>query len=136
MEDSVLLIEDDLVDVLIFKRAMQALEIDNTLLVARSGEEALNILSKQIANSLPSLIFLDLNMSGMGGIALLNQVKQHVVWRRIPVIILTTSDREQERCQCFDLSAAGFIVKPLDFNHFVGVMHSVYSYWRISALAI
>jgi CheY-like chemotaxis protein len=130
-QDQVLLVEDDLVEVLTFKRALRDLDLDRPLQVASTGEDALQLLAEAEAE-LPKLILLDLNMPRMGGIEFLMTIKMHPLWRRIPVIILTTSNQEQERQQCFDLSVAGYIIKPMDYNAFVEVVKVICAYWCIN----
>lgn len=130
---TILLVEDDQLDVLTFKRALHDLNVSPNLLTAASGEEALSLLTQQV-KALPSLIFTDLNMPRMNGIELLRALKEHPRLRRIPVIVLTTSDQEHERQACFDLSAAGYIVKPLEYQTFVHIMGIVCDYWCHNAL--
>jgi CheY-like chemotaxis protein len=133
-QSHILLVEDDQLDVLTFQRALSELEIRNPLLIASTGEEALSLLAEQ-QNVLPQIILLDLNMPRMNGIELLAALKKHPVWRRIPVIVLTTSDQEHERRACFELSAAGYIVKPLDYQAFVKIVSVICAYWCINRLA-
>lgn len=125
------LVEDDLVDVLTLKRAMSDLNIPQRLQVAPTGEDAVEMLAEADGN-LPQLILLDLNMPCMNGIELLTVMKEHPVWRRIPVVILTTSAQEQERERCFELGAAGYIIKPVDYDAFVEVVRVIYDYWCAS----
>lgn len=129
--DPILLVEDDLVEVLTFKRALRDMAIERPLHVASTGEDAIQLLSAPDAE-LPKLILLDLNMPRMNGIEFLATIKKHPLWRRIPVVVLTTSDQEQDRRQCFDLSVAGYIIKPMDYNEFVEVLKVICAYWCLN----
>ncbi len=125
--NSILLVEDDLVDVMIFKRAMADLKAKASTLVASTGEEALVTLAK-CNGYLPALIIMDLNMPRMNGIELLEILNTHAEWRRIPAVVLTTSDQEEERQKCLALSAAGYVVKPSDYDDFVKVLEDMLIY--------
>ncbi len=134
MTNPILLVEDDHLDVMTFKRAMRELQLEYPLAVASTGEEALAWLENHPHN-LPRVMLLDLNMPRMNGIEVLTAMKNHPIWRRVPVVILTTSSQEQERQQCFDLSAAGYIVKPLEYSAFVQIVSVICAYWCINQLA-
>ena len=127
----ILLVEDDEVDRMTVKRAMRKLKIGNALHFAENGEDALMYLNSNLDN-LPCIILLDINMPRMNGIEFLSIIKQKPVFRKIPVIILTTSEEAQDRANAFDLSAAGYIVKPVNFELFLEVMDSIRKYWSIS----
>ncbi len=127
-KSTIMLVEDDQLDVLNFKRAMRDLELVNPLLIAATGEEALALLGEHQHN-LPIIIVMDLNMPRMNGIELLTALKNHPCWQRIPVIVLTTSDQSHERDACFQLSAASYIVKPLEYTMFVEMMRAAVLYW-------
>ena len=86
------------------------------------------------ASSLPDVAFLDLNMPVMGGIEFLQVVKQDAVLRRIPVVVLTTSDEQQDKVASFDLGVAGYIRKPVDYKQFVEAVRSIDAYWTLSEL--
>ncbi len=130
---TILLVEDDRVDVMTVKRALKELNVPNPLKVAGNGEEALEYLEDQ-SNPKPGIILLDLNMPKMNGIEFLKVVKQDEALRRIPVVVLTTSKEEQDRVASFDLSVAGYIIKPVDYVQFVEVMRAINTYWTLSEL--
>lgn len=129
----ILLVEDDRVDVMTVKRAMRDLEISNPLDVVHNGEEALAHL-RDTSQERPGIILLDLNMPKMNGIEFLRIVKQDEELRKIPVIVLTTSREEQDRVNSYDLSVAGYIIKPVDYQQFLDVMRTIDEYWRLSEL--
>ncbi|MBI4877121.1 MAG: response regulator [Acidobacteria bacterium] len=130
----ILLVEDDVVDVMTVRRALKDLHVTNPLDVAGDGEEALNRLQDQ-ANQRPGLILLDLNMPRMNGIELLKELKQHEILRRIPVVVLTTSREDEDRVASFDLSVAGYMIKPVDYIRFVEVIRTINLYWTLSEVA-
>ena len=83
----------------------------------------------------PGLIdiaFIDWNMPRMNGFEFLDVIKADSVLKRIPVVILTTSETEQNIMESYDLGAAGYFVKPVDYKHFVEVMKTVQMYWTLN----
>ncbi|MEM1205656.1 MAG: response regulator [Acidobacteriota bacterium] len=128
-----LLVEDDEVDVLTVKRALRDLGISNSLLVAGNGEDALSLL-RDPATPRPSLILLDLNMPRMNGIEFLREGRRDATLRGIPVVVLTTSNQDQDIFEGFDLNVAGYMLKPVDYKKFVEVMRAIDSYWTLSEL--
>ncbi|MCH8904110.1 MAG: response regulator [Bacteroidetes bacterium] len=130
---SILLVEDDKVDALTVERAMKDLNITNKLYNVGNGEEALEFLhDKNIEN--PGIILLDINMPKMNGIEFLEIIKKDEELRRIPVIILTTSKDDQDRLNSFNLSVAGYMVKPVDYLQFVEIVRTIKLYWTLSEL--
>ncbi len=132
-EQAILLVEDDVVDAMTVKRALKDLNVTNALIVKRNGEEALVYLREE-ARSLPCIILLDLNMPRMNGIELLRSLKQDARLRRIPAVVLTTSRDEQDRLETFNLSVAGYMIKPVEYPQFVEVVRSINLYWTLSEL--
>ena len=128
-----LLIEDDEIDVLTFRRLLKELHIMNELYVACDGEEALNLL-RTPERVTPCLIVLDLNMPRMTGVEFLRIVKADQKFRQIPVVILTTSKDERDKIESFNLGVAGYMVKPVDYHHFVEVIQTIDRYWTLSEL--
>jgi len=128
---TILLVEDDKVDVMTLKRAFSSLNIENTLEVVGNGEEALKYL-KNRDNVLPGLILLDLNMPRMNGIELLTVLKANELFKKIPVIVLTTSNAEFDKLEAFNLSVAGYMVKPQEYPKFLDVIRAIELYWTIS----
>ncbi|MBN2008777.1 response regulator [candidate division KSB1 bacterium] len=129
----ILLAEDDKVDAMTVKRALKDLHVTNQLFVAENGEEALQFL-KNAEMRRPGIILLDLNMPKMNGIELLEALKHDNELRRIPVVMLTTSKEEQDKLQSFNLGAAGYMVKPVDYKKFVEVVRTIDLYWTLSEL--
>ena len=137
----ILLVEDDQVDVMNVERAFKKNNIINPLHITSNGEEALNYLRNEDkfidpqSFPRPGIILLDINMPVMNGIEFLKIVKADQELRSIPVIILSTSHEEGDRVKSFDLSVAGYIVKPVDFNKFVEVVKLIDLYWTLSELS-
>ena len=130
---NILLVDDDAVDVMTVRRAFKKSKVNNPLYVASNGLEALEML--QPSNSeIPKsrrLILLDLNMPKMNGIEFLKALRKDPNLHKTPVIVLTTSDREQDRLEAYDLNVAGYIVKPMTFSEVVDVMSALDRYWKI-----
>ena len=118
----ILLVEDNIDDVLITKRAWRKGNIKNPLYVTGDGEEALDFLYKRNNHQdapTPLLILLDLKMSKMGGFEVLQHIKTDERLRSIPVIILTTSERSQDIEEAYSNGANSYIVKPVNFEKFI-----------------
>ena len=132
--DPILLVEDDLIDIMTFKRGLKDIQAYNPTHVSNDGEAALEFL-RDPKKPKPALIFLDLNMPRMNGIEFLTIIKNSPSWRKIPVVVLTTSQEESDRLASFNLSAAGYIVKPLSYLDFVDSLKVIYQYWCLSESA-
>lgn len=131
----IMLVEDDEVDAMTVQRALRTIEVSNPLVLAEQGEAALSYLETP-GNIPPCIILLDLNMPVMSGLEFLRHVKQHAEWRRIPVVVLTTSEEAGDRNASFELGAAGFLPKCPDYGRFVEVMRVWDQYWTWSDLPV
>ncbi|MBW2647390.1 MAG: response regulator [Deltaproteobacteria bacterium] len=129
----ILLVEDDSVDIMTVQHAFKDLRIGNQLETAENGEEALEWL-KDTNNERPCIILLDLNMPRMNGIEFLRVVKQDESLKMIPIVVLTTSREEQDKVESFKLGAAGYMMKPVDYQQFVEVVRTIDLYWTVSEL--
>ncbi len=127
----VLLLEDDDVDAITVKNALKGLDVRNPLIRFQNGEEGLDYL-QDTSNTEPCIILLDLNMPRVSGTEFLKIVKSDPRLKCIPVIILTTSQAEQDKFDCFDQSVAGYIVKPIDYSGFVDAMKILNDYWTLN----
>ena len=134
LDKPILLVEDDEVDQMTVKRALNDIRVTNQLDIAGNGEEALTFL-KDENNQKPGLILLDLNMPKMNGIEFLRVIKDDKDLKRIPVVVLTTSEEEQDKVNSFDLGVAGYMVKPVDYSQFVEVVRTIDLYWTLSELS-
>jgi len=131
----ILLVEDDRVDAMTVTRALKEINVTNSLTHVENGEEALAYLRDDTQEN-PCIILLDLNMPRMNGIEFLNIVKKDDAVKNIPVIVLTTSKDEGDRLESFNLSVAGYMVKPVDYLQFVEVMKTIQAYWSLSEMPL
>lgn len=137
----ILLVEDDIVDVKTVQRAFSETGISNPLYITGNGEEALKFLRNEGEYSdeekapTPGIILLDLNMPVMGGLEFLKIIKEGGKLRRIPVIVLTTSKEDSDMIQSYNLSVAGYIVKPVEFAKFIEVVKTINRYWDTCELS-
>jgi CheY-like chemotaxis protein len=135
MRDSrpILLVEDDDVDALTVKKALQHLKIPSKLVLLRNGEKALEYLKSETETK-PSIIILDLNIPRIDGFELLKIIKADDKLKEIPVIVLTMSDVRQDINESFSQSVAGYIVKPIDYDYFIKSFGTLDMYWSLSEL--
>lgn len=128
----ILLVEDNAGDVRLTIETLKNAKIHNTLHVTRDGVEAMAFL-RQEGNYLsvprPDLILLDLNLPKKDGREMLADIKTDPELRRIPVVILTTSQAEEDILRSYDLHANCYITKPLDLNQFAIVIQSLENFW-------
>jgi CheY-like chemotaxis protein len=104
----ILLVEDDDVDAMTTRKALDELEFTN------------------------ELILLDLNMPRMNGLEFLKVIKDEQILKRIPVVVLTTSETEQNIVDSYELGVAGYVVKSVDYKHFIESMKTITEYWTLS----
>ncbi|MCX5646156.1 MAG: response regulator [Phycisphaerae bacterium] len=128
-----LLVEDDLDDAMIVKRALGELGIEKELIHLPDAEAALTYL-RSPATAKPALILLDLNLPGMGGVKLLETIKADPALAEIAVVVLSTSDERRDIVDSFDLSVAGYIVKPANYASLVEALRIVQDYWSLNHL--
>lgn len=133
-----LLIDDDEVDVMTVKRAFKKNNITNPLYIAHDGLEALTMLRGDAMPKLLAgqrrLILLDLNMPKMGGIEFLRELRADPELKPIPVIVLTTSNEDQDKVEAYNLNVAGYIIKPVTFTKFVEAVETFTKYWTLSEM--
>ncbi len=124
----ILLVEDDLVDAMTVKRAFRQLNVLNELVVVDNGEEAVAYL-KNPAQGLPCVILLDINMPKMNGLECLSIVKEHPLFKTIPVVMLTSSKEQQDVDQAFTEGISGYILKPANYDQFLASIQVLAPYW-------
>ncbi|SDA27201.1 Response regulator receiver domain-containing protein [Nitrosospira sp. Nsp11] len=129
----ILLVEDDQVDTMTVIRALKEIHVTNRLVHLENGEEAVSYL-RDPESEKPCIILLDLNMPIMNGIEFLQVVKRDDHLKRIPVVVLTTSEEQQDKVNSFNMGVAGYMTKPVDYRQFVEVMRSIDAYWTISEM--
>ena len=128
----ILLVEDNPGDVRLTKEALKEAKVINNLTVLKDGEEALAYLRRQIPYekaTRPHLILLDLNLPRKDGREVLAQIKAEDSLKRIPVVVLTTSQDEQDVLKSYNLHANCYITKPVDLDQFIRVVQSIEDFW-------
>ena len=124
----ILLIEDDPGDVLMTQEAFADYKIANRLTVLSNGEDAIAYLRKQgrFADvATPDLVLLDLNLPRRDGREVLLDIKSDADLRRIPVVVLTTSEAEEDVIAAYNLHANAYVRKPVDFDQFVAAVRAI-----------
>jgi CheY-like chemotaxis protein len=135
----ILLVEDNPDDVLIAERSLMkgAMKDRSELFVVRDGQEALDFLNHHGPHQSaprPDLILLDLKLPKVNGHEVLAEIKSNDSLRRIPVIVMTVSEREEDMVKAYNSGASGYITKPPSSAEFSKVIETVLDYWRISEL--
>lgn len=128
----ILLVEDNAGDVRLTREALKDGKVSNNLRVVRDGVEALAYLrreGKYAKAATPDLILLDLNLPKKDGREVLATIKADPNLRRIPVVILTTSEGEEDVLRAYNLNANCYITKPVDLAQFVRIVRSIESFW-------
>lgn len=120
MEKSILLVEDDYLDIMSVQRALKKLNINHHLDIAHNGKEALAMLKGEGVPKVtrPHLILLDLNMPKMNGLEFLKELRNEPEFSRIDVFIMTTSNEEYDRLNAQGMGISGYIIKPLTFDDY------------------
>lgn len=114
---SILLVEDDDLDIISVERSLKKIEADYNMYTAYNGIEALAMLHGQNQEAItPDIILLDINMPRMGGVEFLSKLRQDDKFNDIKVYVMTTSNEEQDRVKTEKLGISGYIIKPLNFN--------------------
>jgi len=128
----VLLAEDNPGDVMLTKKALKRGKLANNLHVVTDGVEALAFLRHQgeYADApRPDLVLLDLNMPRKDGQEVLEELKNDPELRRIPVVILTSSESEEDIVKSYELNANAYLTKPVDFDGFVEIVDRLEDFW-------
>jgi CheY-like chemotaxis protein len=128
---NILLVEDDEVDVMNVRRAFERNNVSNPLHVAGNGLEALEILRNGTVPKERRLILLDLNMPKMNGIEFLQALRADPALAATPVVILTTSNDDQDKIDAYNLNVAGYLLKPVTFSNFCERMAALNKYWTL-----
>jgi len=128
----ILLIEDNLGDVLLTREGLEEAKVRNNLYVVRDGVEALDFLRRQgtyAQAGRPDLILLDLNLPLKDGREVLEEIKHDPHLRSIPVVVLTTSESDEDILRSYELHANCYITKPIDMAGFIQVVKSIDDFW-------
>ncbi len=127
---SILLVEDNPMDVDLTRRAFVRRKITSSIEVARDGEEALKFLQRwEEGAATPTIVLLDLKLPKVDGLEVLHRLKSHPHFRIVPVIILTTSSEDNDVEAAYLEGANSYIVKPVDFDQFMRVVDQIQTYW-------
>ena len=130
----ILLVEDNPGDVRLTIEALKDAKVHNSLQVARDGMETMAILRREGQHAhtpRPDLVLLDLNLPKKDGREVLAEIKEDPDLRRIPVVVLTTSQAEQDILRTYDLHANCFITKPVGLDQFITVVRSIEDFWLV-----
>lgn len=128
----ILMVEDNPGDVRLTQEALKEYKIRNNLHVVGDGEQAMDFLRQQEpfqGATRPDLILLDLNLPKMDGREVLQEIKNDPELKRIPIVVLTTSEAEEDIVQSYDLHANSYVTKPVDFERFVKVVKVIEDFW-------
>ncbi len=134
-----MLVEDDENDVRITRRALKKSGLEGELIVTRDGQEALDYLfgrppfDDPARHRRPGLVLLDINIPKVNGIEVLRAIKEDPALRSIPILMLTTSTRQEDVAAAYAHGANGFICKPIQFSRFVEVIRALGEYWSLVA---
>jgi len=132
----ILLAEDNEDDIIMIEDAFEHSKIINSFEVVKNGEEALAFLRKEgpyAHKERPGLIMLDINMPKKNGFEVLEALKKDPQFDYIPVIMLTTSEREEDIVKSYKEGACSYITKPVSFNNFAKVIEQIALYWGLIA---
>ena len=127
--------EDDQDDCLLAKDACEQCNLPHNLIFVEDGEQLMDYLfnrgkyEDKTSYPRPGLILLDLNMPRKDGREALKEIKQYEEFRRIPIVIMTTSSSEEDIAHAYELGASAYITKPVTFESFVEMMRNLIQYW-------
>ena len=132
----ILLAEDNPKDVELTLEALSEHNLANKVVAVRDGVEALEFLRyegrfKLRARGNPAVLFLDIKMPRMDGIELLQIIRKDPLFKFLPVVMLTSSREESDLVKSYELGANAFVVKPVDFNHFMDVIKQIGVFWAL-----
>ncbi|MCU7922457.1 MAG: response regulator [Candidatus Thiodiazotropha sp. (ex Dulcina madagascariensis)] len=132
-DETILLVEDDRVDIMTVQRALKKNKISNPLRIARTGLEALDILrggdGLEKLSPPPALILLDLNLPKMSGIEFLQELRKDPALQGLRIIVLTSSNEPKDRAAAFEYEVDDYIVKPHSFDEFTRAMATILALW-------
>jgi CheY-like chemotaxis protein len=128
----ILLVEDNPMDIDLTLRAFARLQIPYQIQIARDGESALEFIQNwDRGETTPLMILLDLKLPRVDGLEVLKTLKLHRSYRKIPIVVLTSSSDTGDIANAYDLGANSYIIKPVDFNRFMEVTSEINDYWCV-----
>lgn len=130
----ILCADDNPYDIELFLVAFEEIALQHPVIVTRDGQEALDYLNLEGPYSgrtpeVPAAILLDIKMPKINGIEVLKAIRSKPEWERIPVIMITSSEMQRDIEACYQLGANAYVVKPIDFEKFVGMVKSLSQFW-------
>jgi len=128
----ILLVEDNPGDVRLTQEALAEAKVRNRLHVVRDGEAAMDFLRRSGEHGAaprPDLVLLDLNLPKLSGMEVLQAMKDEPKLRQIPVVILTTSEAEEDVLRGYQLQASAYVTKPVDLDRFLGLVQAIDDFW-------
>jgi len=133
---NILYAEDSQEDIELTQAAFKESNFANPVDIVRDGEEALDYLFYRNKytdreRKMPAVVLLDIKMPKLDGIEVLKQIRQKEEYRNLPVVMLTSSEMENDVIKSYKLGANGFVVKPIDFNEFVKAIKGIGYFWAI-----
>jgi len=132
----ILHVEDDSVDAMVVQRAFKKNNIPYKLVQAIDGTDAWDMLrgtnGKEKLNPPPRYILLDINMPKMNGLEFLKELRNDSEFSNLTVFVLTTSNDDHDRAEAYKYHVAGYILKPVDLEHYLTTFATLYSFWQIS----
>ena len=132
LELKILLVEDNIIEILKLKRAIENLGMNHEVLEAENGEVALDSIKQEKIN--PDIVLLDLNMPKMNGLEFLAIVRNDESMRHLPIIILSTSNNNRDLIEAYKLGVSGYILKPLKYDDYVKKIEYTLQYWSNNEL--
>ena len=132
LELKILLVEDNIIEILKLKRAIENLGMNHEVLEAENGEIALDSIKQEEIN--PDIVLLDLNMPKMNGLEFLAIVRNDESMRHLPIIILSTSNNNRDLMEAYKLGVSGYILKPLKYDDYVKKIEFTLQYWSNNEL--
>ena len=126
-DSSILLVEDNPDDEKLTLRAMRMSELPGEIRVAHDGAEALELLLN--SEKLPSLVVLDLKLPKVSGLEVLQKLRENDRTKRLPIVVLTSSDEERDISESYSLGANSYVRKPVDFDAFLSAVKQLGTYW-------
>ncbi len=136
-QKTLLLVEDNPDDEALTLRALRKYNLANEIVVARDGQEALDYLfgegeyAGRDTSELPQVILLDLKLPKLDGLQVLEQLRANQDTAHVPVVVLTSSNEEQDKLRSYDLGANSYVRKPVDFEQFLEAARQLGLYWLV-----
>lgn len=126
---TLMLVEDNVDDIELFKLALTLSNLDSDIMVARDGPDALAMLIGRENGPLPDVILLDLKLPRLNGLDVLRAIKGNPRTRAVPVVILTTSGERSDLETAYEIGCNSYLRKPVDFSQFNDMVRDVHRYW-------